>query len=211
MSKRQYIHQRQEHLSPMETAMKKAFPELDSMTVKKINEAVLDKVRYYEPENKMEEVSIFLQCQLGEHVKSKNTRKIRKVCNRLARSYWKNNRRCNLQESWFGLLAYLISIPAMITRILDVQTRTNDWVTLGMYVAITMIWLALDKFHGSMGEKVERFLTAFNHHISSWTVVSALIFYTAVCGGASIEILIGSILLPFMVCIWLTWDTYQKK
>lgn len=211
MRKRKYTHQKQKHLSPVEAKIKKAFPELDIMTVRKINEEALNKVRYYEAENKVEELSIFLQSKIGECIRSKNVRKIRKVCNGLARLYWENNRRYTLQESWFGLLAYLISIPAMVTRILDVQTRINDWLTLGMYAAIMMVWFLLDKFHGYMGERTERFLTAFNHHISSWTVVSVLIFYTAVCARANTEILIVSIFIPFTICIWLTWNTYKKK
>lgn len=70
-----------------------------------------------------------------------------------------------LQENWYCLLAYFITIATMILRVKDVKTeKMNDLISLVMYLVALILWIIIVKTKKLMSLRVERFLIAFNHH-----------------------------------------------
>ena len=128
-----------------------------------------------------------------KYIKNKNFKRIKKKCNKLASEYLENNRIWMLQENWYCLLAYFITIATMILRVKDVKTeKMNDLISLVMYL-------------------VALILIAFNHHAPSMIVISSLLFYLVVCLCTNRCIWIGVIVLSFLVCIWLTCLWYKRE
>lgn len=61
------------------------------------------------------------------------------------------------KENGFCLLAYLIMIATMICRVLELETRCNDIVTLVVYTVTIIIWCCIVGCEKLMDEKAERF------------------------------------------------------
>jgi hypothetical protein len=117
-----------------------------------------------------------------------------------------------LQENWYCLLAYFITIATMILRVKDVKTeKMNDLISLVMYLVALILWIIIVKTKKLMSLRVERFLIAFNHHAPSMIVISSLLFYLVVCLCTNRCIWIGVIVLSFLVCIWLTCLWYKRE
>lgn len=117
-----------------------------------------------------------------------------------------------LQENWYCLLAYFITIATMILRVKDVKTeKMNDLISLVMYLVALILWIIIVKTKKLMSLRVERFLIAFNHHAPSMIVISSLLFYLVVCLCTNRCIWIRVIVLSFLVCIWLTCLWYKRE
>jgi FlaA1/EpsC-like NDP-sugar epimerase len=117
-----------------------------------------------------------------------------------------------LQENWYCLLVYFITIATMILRVKDVKTeKMNDLISLVMYLVALILWIIIVKTKKLMSLRVERFLIAFNHHAPSMIVISSLLFYLVVCLCTNRCIWIGVIVLSFLVCIWLTCLWYKRE
>lgn len=100
----------------------------------------------------------------------------------------------------------------MILRCIDVKTKTNDWISLAMYFAVSGLWIIIVKTKRFMGLKAESFLIAFNNNAPSLTIVSSLFFYTVVCTCTCRYIWIAVIVLTFLgVCRLHICGTKEKK
>lgn len=108
------------------------FPEINADVAENIDIKTKAKVLTYQSDNVNRDVSIVLQEEIKKYVKTKNFGKISKICNKLANEYLKNNRIWILQESWYCLLAYFVTIATMILRVLEVKTETNDLISFVM-------------------------------------------------------------------------------
>ena len=157
------------------------------------------------------DISEGIQKEIKKYTKTKNVKKVKNKCNKLASEYLENNRIWNLQENWYCLLAYFITIATMILRCIDVKTKTNDWISLAMYFAVSGLWIIIVKTKRFMGLKAESFLIAFNNNAPSLTIVSSLFFYTVVCTCTCRYIWIAVIVLTFFGCMSLTYLWYKRE
>lgn len=110
------------------------FPEINADVAENIDIKTKAKVLTYQSDNVNRDVSIVLQEEIKKCVKTKNFGKISKKCNKLASEYLENNRVWILQENWYCLLAYFVSIATMILRVLEVKTKTNDCISFVLYL-----------------------------------------------------------------------------
>ena len=169
------------------------------------------KVLAYESDTVNGDISEELQKEIKKYTKMKNVKKVKNKCNKLASEYLENNRIWNLQENWYCLLAYFITIATMILRCIDVKTKTNDLISLVMYFAVLGLWIFIVKTKRFMGLKAERFLIAFNNNAPSLIIVSSLLFYSVVCTCTCRYIWIAVIVLTFLGCMLLTYLWYKRE
>lgn len=115
------------------------------------------------------------------YVKSKVSKKDKKRCKKVVKYYMHNEDQYMLQENWFCLLAYLISLCVMVFRILDVSTKCNDFLSLFTFMGALIIWLVLVNFKYSMSDEAKLWLDSFNRCAPSMTIVGSLLFYCFIC------------------------------
>lgn len=190
----------------------KEFPEINDDTAEDIDIKIKTKVLTYQSNNINRDVSEELQEEIKKYIENKNSKKIKKKCNKLANEYLENNRIWMLQENWYCLLAYFITIATMVLRVIDVKTeKINDLISVIMYLAALILWLIIVKTEKLMNWRVERFLIAFNYHAPSMIFISSLLFYLVVYLYTNRCIWIGVIVLSFFACIWLTCLWYKRE
>lgn len=187
----------------------KEFPQINADVAKEIDIMIKTKVLAYESDTVNGDISEELQKEIKKYTKMKNVKKVKNKCNKLASEYLENNRIWNLQENWYCLLAYFITIATMILRCIDVKTKTNDLISLVMYFAVLGLWIFIVKTKRFMGLKAERFLIAFNNNAPSLIIVSSLLFYSVVCTCRYIWIAV--IVLTFLGCMLLTYLWYKRE
>ena len=189
----------------------KEFPQINADVAKEIDIMIKSKVLAYESDTVNRDISEELQKEIKKYTKMKNVKKVKNKCNKLASEYLENNRIWNLQENWYCLLAYFITIATMILRCIDVKTKTNDLISLVMYFAVLGLWIFIVKTKRFMGLKAERFLIAFNNNAPSLIIVSSLLFYSVVCTCTRRYIWIAVIVLTFLGCMLLTYLWYIRE
>lgn len=189
----------------------KEFPQINADVAKEIDIMIKTKVLAYESDTVNGDISEELQKEIKKYTKMKNVKKVKNKCNKLASEYLENNRIWNLQENWYCLLAYFITIATMILRCIDVKTKTNDLISLVMYFAVLGLWIFIVKTKRFMGLKAERFLIAFNNNAPSLIIVSSLLFYSVVCTCTCRYIWIAVIVLTFLGCMLLTYLWYKRE
>lgn len=191
----------------------KEFPQINADVAKEIDIMIKTKVLAYESDTVNRDISEELQKEIKKYTKMKNVKKVKNKCNKLASEYLENNRIWNLQENWYCLLAYFITIATMILRCIDVKTKTNDLISLVMYFAVLGLWIFIVKTKRFMGLKAERFLIAFNNNAPSLIIVSSLLFYSVVCTCTCTcrYIWIAVIVLTFLGCMLLTYLWYKRE
>jgi hypothetical protein len=201
----------QHKLPKTQKRLLKEFPQMDMEMVEDIDVKIKTKVLIYQSDNINKDVSTVLQEEIKKHIKVKNTDKLKKKCNKLASEYLENNRIWMLQENWFCLLAYFITITTMILRTVEVETEVNDKISLVMYGISLVLWLIMVNTKRLMSLKVEKFLNAFNNHAPSVIFTSSLVFYLTVCLCTCRCIWWAVIVLSFLVCIYLTYLWYKRE
>lgn len=200
-----------DNLSLTQKSFSKEFPDIGIENVKIIDMKIKTKVMAYESTSINNDISKFIQMEVVKYVRSKNQGKINKKCKKLASLYLDNSRQCILQESWFCLLAYFITIVAMIVRVIEVETSINDKIFGGVYFITLFAWVIIVDSKKLMSKKVEKFLRAFNNHAPAIIVLSSLIFYFVVCLCPMKPVWILSIVVPFATCILLTILWYKRQ
>lgn len=115
-----------------------------------------------------------------------------------------------LQENWYCLLSYLITVATMVLRLFDITPQVNDWITFIGYFIVLFTWIVIVQTKELMGEKAENFLAAFNNHAPSITILSMIIFYLVVCTCSLKIVWFMAIILPFVACVWFTWYWYKN-
>ena len=190
----------------------KEFPQINTDVAKEIDIKIKTKILAYESDTVNRDISEGIQKEIKKYTKTKNVKKVKNKCNKLASEYLENNRIWNLQENWYCLLAYFITIATMVLRVIDVKTeKINDLISVIMYLAALILWLIIVKTEKLMNWRVERFLIAFNHHAPSMIFISSLLFYLVVYLYTNRCIWIGVIVLSFFACIWLTCLWYKRE
>lgn len=168
----------------------------------------------YQPMQVNEDISKYIQTMaICGYVRGNNSDKIKKKSNKLAAYYLENNKLWILQENWYCLLAYIITIITMIGRVLEVETSLNDKVSCGMYFGALVVWLILVKSKRFMGEEAEKFLKAFNNHAPSMIIISSLLFYLIISICSLKVVWVAVIIISVITCIWITalWYKRQKE
>lgn len=189
----------------------KEFPEIGVDKATEIDIRMKTEVLMYQSESANKDISILLQAEVNKYVRSKNEKLISRKCNKLAACYWGNNKEWVLQENWYCLLAYFITIATMILRVMEVNQKQNDWISLILYFVSAAIWIIIVQNKRFMGLKAERFLIAFNHHAPSMIIVNSMVFYITVCSCDYKIVWCAVIALFFTMCVWLTWLWYCRE
>ena len=198
-------------ISELQSRLMKKFPEIPLEVVEQIDIEIKTKVLIYQSENINKDISMEIYKRVSKYVNTKNKTNIKKKCNKLASEYLENNRVWFLQENWYCLLAYFITLATMIIRVINPRTEINDIVSFFMYLLSLILWLLIVQTRRFMGIKADRFLWAFNHHAPSWIIVSSLLFYTTVCITKCKIFWILVIVSSFMTCMWLTYIWYKRE
>lgn len=197
-------------LSSQAKELLKVFPEIPISMASELDIEIKKKIMAYQPKKINEDTSTYIRTKvIKEYVNSKNSGKIKKKCNKLASEYLENERQWILQENWFCILAYIITIVTMICRVLEINTFLNDIISFCMYFLGVVAWLGLVGSKRFMGKKAEIFLSAFNHHAPSLTMVSSLLFYLVLLTKKEIA---GAVVIGLSVayCGWITILWYKR-
>lgn len=199
-------------ISETQKGLLKAFPEIDIEVSEKIDKNIKRTIIKYQSENINKDISNNIYQEIHPYINNTNRKKTSKKCNKLAAQYIENHRIWMLQENWYCVLTYLLTVATMILRVIEIDQRTNDWVTFDGYFVAVLFWLIIIKSKKLMGKEVEEFLTAFNNHAPFLTIVNLFLFYFVVCVYPFKKNLwVITIVLPFVFCIWLTWHWYRKR
>lgn len=189
----------------------KYFPDIPIEEAKKIDIEIKQKILGYESQCINEDVAQFIQDKVQVYTKSKD--RIKKKSKKIATFYLENNRIWGLQESWFCLIAYIITVITMIFRVIEIDNVLNDILSFGMYLAALIVWVIIVQSKKMMKKRVEIFLKAFNHHAPSLIIINLLIFYLAVlcCSNKICWILVIVVFLVMMIGITGKWYRRLKK
>lgn len=188
----------------------KEFPEIPEEKANEINIEIKKRIIAYQPTGINEDISRQIQLITKKYVISKNANRVKKKCNRLAAYYLKSDMRWNMQENWFCLLAYFIMIVTMVSRVLELETWTNDRLSLGMYFIALIVWRLIEKNHRLMGRKAEMLLNAFNKQAPSMIFISSLMFYYVIILSHNKVIWITEIGVSIIFTGWVTILWYQR-
>lgn len=109
------------------------FQQINADVAEEIDIKIKTKVLAYESSDFNRDISEEIQKEIKKHTKVKNLKLIKKKSNKLAKEYLENNRIWILQENWYCLLAYFITIATMILRCVEVDTKMNDIISFGIY------------------------------------------------------------------------------
>ena len=97
------------------------FQQINADVAEEIDIKIKTKVLAYESSDFNRDISEDIQKEIKKHTKAKNLKLIKKKSNKLAKEYLENNRIWILQENWYCLLAYFITIATMILRCVEVD------------------------------------------------------------------------------------------
>lgn len=189
----------------------KEFPNLELRDVTRIDILIKTKLKIYESCNMNSDISAAIQKEISKSCKYKNEKKIKKKCNKIAAQYIKNEKIWIVQENWYCILAYLITIVTMILRVIEVEQKVVDVISFAMYTVAMILWLVIVKSEKLMGASAHKFLIAFNNHAPSMIIVSSMVFYLCVCCTTCRWILIAVIVISVILCIDLTLLWYKRE
>ena len=187
------------------------FPQIDADVAEEIDIKIKTKVLAYQSNNVNRDISEEIQKEIKKHIKTKNLKLIKSKSNKLANEYLENNKIWILQENWYCLLAYFITIATMILRCIEIKTKTNDWISLIMYFVALILWIFIVKIKGFMSLKAERFFIAFNNQAPCMIIISLILFYLVVCICTCKYIWVAVIVLSFLGCMLVTYLWYKRE
>lgn len=164
-------------LSKEEKQIKKSFPELETTKIREFHKVIKSDIVSYTNDNLIDMVTNRLVEKIMPCLNTSNHDKVKKKCKKLVATYWEYNKQDLLQENWFCLLAYCISIATMICRILEMNTKNNDLASFIFCFVALLIWIAIVNTKKMMNNKVSHFLECFNRCAPSMTIISNTIFY----------------------------------
>lgn len=187
------------------------FPQINADVAEEIDIKIKTKVLAYQSNNVNRDISEEIQKEIKKHIKVKNLKLIKSKSNKLANEYLENNKIWILQENWYCLLAYFITIATMILRCIEMKTKTNDWISLIMYFVALILWIFIVKIKEFMSLKAERFFIAFNNQAPCMIIISSILFYLVVCVCTCRYIWIAVIVLSFFGCMLFTYLWYKRE
>ena len=157
----------QDKLPKTQRRLMKEFPEIKEDVAESIDIKIKAKVLTYRSDNVNKDVSVVLREEIKKCVKTKNIGKISKKCNKLASEYLENNSIWFLQENWYCLLAYFVTLATMFLRVVEVKTEMNDLISFVMYFVAALLWLIIVQTKRLMGLKAAQQKQIFFRDISS--------------------------------------------
>lgn len=187
------------------------FQQINADVAEEIDIKIKTKVLAYESSDFNRDISEEIQKEIKKHTKVKNLKLIKKKSNKLAKEYLENNRIWILQENWYCLLAYFITIATMILRCVEVETKMNDIISFGIYFITLILWTLIVKRKEFMSSKMERFFIAFNNQAPCIIVISSILFYLVVCVCTCRYIWVAVIVLSFLGCMLFTYLWYKRE
>lgn len=197
-------------LSTQAEQIAKSFPELKTADIQACDNLIKSKIVGYTNPKMFDMVAKLLVNEIEPKLSTSNHKKVMKKCKNLAEVYLKNDEQFLLQENWFCLLAYFISIVAMICRVLNLNTQTNDWISFGAYFAALVIWLFIVKVKNLMSRKMLHFLNCFNRCAPSMTIISNLVFYAFLLAEFGIALLGVVTVGSLVITMALTVEKYNR-
>ena len=189
---------------------KKIMREFSKIPPNEIAKADLEIKTHFKKTGTIDECARIIRDVVLKYASYSNEEKLKKKSKKLAASYMENEKICSYQENWFCILAYCLSVIFMIYRVLDLKKTVNDILSLCTYFFAVVVWLLITNNRKMMGESVENIFIAFNNHAPSWTIISALMFYCAVCIGACKGILLTVIIVSVVIEVWLALIWYGR-
>lgn len=143
-------------------------------------------------------------------VLSEDDRNIKKIQKQIVEYYLENDNQLELQENWFCLFAYILSIILMVLRIIEVKPKTNDVASLALYVGLMVIWIPVANSKCMMNKNVGLWLSSFNRCAPSITFIGGTMFYLTVVSGLSQTLLIIIVVLSVIITSYLTITLHRK-
>lgn len=201
----------QDRKSTTQKRLMQEFQQINADVAEEIDIKIKTKVLAYESSDFNRDISEEIQKEIKKHAKVKNLKLIKKKSNKLAKEYLENNRIWILQENWYCLLAYFITIATMILRCVEVKTKMNDIIYFGIYFITLILWTLIVKRKEFMSSKMERFFIAFNNQASCIIVISSILFYLVVCVCTCRYIWVAVIVLSFLGCMLFTYLWYKRE
>lgn len=194
--------------------LRECFPEISEEEAKEMDLKIKAKIHAYESSHINEEISEYIREQvIKDCIKTKNVRRVKRKCNKLASYYIQASKMWILQENWFCILTYLISIVLQICCVMEIDTALNDMVTFFANLLAIVIWLCLVKSKKFMNQSAELFLNAFNQAAPSIIIFCSLLFYIPI-GITNITIYRISVIILstlFCFCMTILWFKRMKK
>lgn len=202
---------KKENITEQAKKLIKYFPDVPIEEAKKIDIEIKQKILGYESQCINEDVAKFIQDKVQGYTKSKD--RIKKKSRKIAALYLENNRIWGLQEGWFCLIAYIITVITMIFRVIEIDNVLNDILSFSMYLVALIVWIIIIQSKKMMDKRAEIFLKAFNHHAPSLIIFNLLIFYLAVlrCSNKIYWILVIVVFLIMMTGLTLICYRRLKK
>ncbi len=136
----------------------KMFPELNQADIQACDVLVKSTIMGYTNPEIDEVITELLVRELAPKLKADTHDIIRKKCKKLAHIYLENDNQFVLQENWFCMLAYFISIDAMICRIANLNSCVNDWISFLSFFVALIVWQGIVKIKPLMSGNAYHFL-----------------------------------------------------
>lgn len=192
--------------------LKKEFPEIPMCEIYSLDMKIKKKICAYTPPKLFSDTSNYIYTNIVEHYAvSKDSRKIKRKCNRIANAYLDNQRMYVIQEGWFSVLAYFITITGMVLRLINVENKIGDFANFLMYLFSIFIWLILVSSRRFMSDKAEKFINAFNQNASSLIFVGGCMWYFVLC-AFDVKIIATIILICFVLgSVFITLLWYKRN
>lgn len=198
-------------LSDQANEVKHEFPTMSDKELQNVDLLIKQKINDYNVTDAFGDISVYIEEQLSKRVESKNSKKIRKKSRKLTKVYLENERVFKLQEGWYCVLAYLLTIANMIQRVININTKMNDIISLGLYLGAMIIWSVIVGTKNLMGEAIEGVIDQFNSASAFMTIISLAIFYLTVILTTNTYIWIGVIVASVALIVYLTYAGRKRR
>lgn len=193
-------------LSGQAKYIKKEFPVITDRDIDTIDIMVKQKIKDCDVPNMFNDVAEYIEKMIKQYYQTENCKKVRRKARKIAQKYLENDRTFKLQESWYGVLAYFLTLVNMVQRVVNLDTEINDIFSLGIYLVAIFVWTIIAKNKYLMGKEVEFFVNQFNSVSASMAIISLVFFYLAVISTSEVYIWIVVIILSAAAIVWLTID-----
>ena len=178
-------------LSKQAEYIKKEFSEISDDDINELDIEIKKQMQERKKVEVKKYINQYTEKQLQQYCNEKNSKEFKSKVDKIIDVYWENDRIFNLQEGWFGILAYLLTQGTIIEKIVHKLTniQAGDCFYFSEYMIVVTIWWLFCKTEYFKSKKIEKFINEFNSVSASLSVLEMLTFYLAV-------------LVQTSVCVW---------
>jgi len=177
MCKPKKILSKESHHKQLEQ-LKKEISNLSDAEAIEIDKVIKEYIIKDPDKNQIEDVSNKLVELISGKYPKRSKKELQKKCNKLAAVYTENNRTDILQESWFCVFGYFISIVSLVLRHLEIEQNYSDFVYFLLFSLLLVIWLIIVNRKNYMGEKAEYYLNRFNRVAPAVVMICGALYYS---------------------------------